>query len=266
MSNTTIARTTESSRHHTLDDSAVDTATQPTQPAVATDTPRLSLSGTAIAAGAMTATTSAMIGSHLGALGTLAGAAAGSVIGAVLSALYGFGLQRARHALSTVSPAKPGLPTVPSDPSITSMPSASRPSPRGAMFSRRSVKVTVGVLITAALAFGVTVLVITGFERFTGGSLAGVQGATTIQHVSRSADQGPTQAAEESQPQGGEVAPVPASSSPSATATATPTPTPAASPSPTAQPTDATPEPRASSTPTSVTSQPPSSGTSAPTD
>lgn len=245
------------------------------------EAPKLALSATAVAAGAMTATTSAMIGSHLGALGTLAGAAAGSVIGALLSATYSFGLQRAHHALSGLHPPRiasslrgsatrrasatamtapvdiNGAPPAPGDTSTSATRSdasvgeprpgdgagatllARRPGPRG-------MKVIAGVLATAALAFGATLLVITGFEKVTGGSLAGVQGATTIQHTTRSADQGTDQDAtvgstEPIQP--AEVAPTP--EAPTATPTPTPNTTPSATPTPSAE----TPAPQASTTP-----------------
>ncbi len=55
---------------------------------------------TALAAGALAAVTSAVIGSHLGTAGTLTGAALGSVIGAFSTALYTFGLQRTWQAFA----------------------------------------------------------------------------------------------------------------------------------------------------------------------
>lgn len=252
---------------------------------VKAEAPKLTLSATAVAAGAMTATTSAMIGSHLGALGTLAGAAAGSVIGAVLSATYSFGLQRAHHALSGLhppriavsrrgpaarsasvtaaaapadingAPAAPGETTTSATRSDASLGDTLRDPAGGTSGSAtlpgrrpgaRGMKVIAGVLATAALAFGATLLVITGFEKVTGGSLAGVQGATTIQHATRSADQGADQdatsdSAQQIQP--AEVAPTPE------TPTATPTPAPSTTPSATPTPSAETPAPQASTTP-----------------
>ena len=165
----------------------------------AAERPALSLSATALVAGAAAAVTSAVGGSHLGTAGTLGGAAIGSVIGALSSSLYTFGLERTRHALSALTP-------------------------------RRS-KLLVGVLVTALLAFVLALGVITGFERATGASLAGRPGTTVSQAAAQSRAKAVEREAE--QVDAGVAQPVP-----TASPTPTPTPTQAASaePSPSTAP------------------------------
>lgn len=120
----------------------------PDEPTV--DKPVLMLSVTALAAGALAAVTSAVIGSHLGTAGTLTGAALGSIIGAFSTALYTFGLQRTWHALRALTP--------------------------------RRAKLVAGVVLTALVAFVVALGAITGLEKATGTSLAGEPG-TTVERV-----------------------------------------------------------------------------------
>ena len=128
-----------------------ETVVDPVEPdAVESSKPVLTLSVTALAAGALAAVTSATIGSTLGTAGTLTGAALGSIVGALSTALYTFGLQRTWHALAALNP--------------------------------RRAQVAAGVLFTAFLAFLVALGAITSLEKATGSSLAGAPG-TTLQQV-----------------------------------------------------------------------------------
>lgn len=202
-------------------------------PTTLDEKPVLTLSATALAAGALAAVTSAVIGSHLGTAGTLTGAALGSIIGALSTALYTFGLQRTWHSLSGLTP--------------------------------RRARLVAGVLLSALVAFLVALGAITGVEKATGTSLTGEPG-TTLQQVrvvtvERAAPAGVTDAepavgpvqAEPTASEGAtptEVTPTPQPSEAPATTTQ-PTPTPSAAPAPTTAPTDATPAtPPADATPT----------------
>lgn len=170
------------------------TESLPPQP----EKPVLSLSATALVAGALAAMTSAVIGSHLGTAGTLTGAALGSVVGAAATALYAFGLQRTWHALGALPPLR--------------------------------AKFVAGVLLAALAAFIVALGAITGIEKVTGTSLAGEPG-TTIEHAraaeparvssARQADPAPAAAAAE------QAAPTASEATPTSDPTATQTPAPA---------------------------------------
>ena len=172
------------------------TPTSPARPdpIQANEKPALALSPTALAAGALAAVTSAVVGSHLGTAGTLAGAGLGSVIGAVATALYSFGLERTRHALGALTP--------------------------------RRAKVVVGVLASALLAFVVSLGLITGFEQATGSALSGGSG-TTVQQARVAVAQRQTDPAPEAAPPAEpapvaptQAAPTPVETSPSSAAPA----------------------------------------------
>lgn len=79
------------------------------RPAEADDRPRLlDLSLTQLVAGSMAAATAAALGSRIGVLGTITGAALGSVVSAVAASLYVGSLARARHVLRSGRRVVPG--------------------------------------------------------------------------------------------------------------------------------------------------------------
>lgn len=194
--------------------------------------PVLSLSATALVAGALAAMTSAVIGSHLGTAGTLTGAALGSVIGASSTALYVFGLERTWHALRALPPLR--------------------------------AKLAAGVVLAAVAAFVLAIGAITGMEKVTGTSLTGQPGTTIEQarsaNVGRAAapkaDPEPAVPSEQAAPTASEVTPTPAETAP-----ATPTP---AEPTPSGEPT--TPAPTQAPTTPAETSSSISSSTPATTE
>lgn len=188
----------------------------------APERPVLALSATALAAGALAAVTSAVIGSHLGTTGTLAGAAVGSVIGAVSTALYTFGLQRTWQAFSAMTP--------------------------------RRARLVAGVLLTALAAFVLSLGVITSVEKVAGTSLAGNPG-TTVSNAGRTSPDvsAPSSDAERVLPD----QPTSEATDPAPTQTPAPSPEPTEAADPTATPAPTTPAPDPAETPApTVTSEP----------
>lgn len=228
------------------------------QDAPADPPPTFNVSMTAVVAGAFAAVTSALVGSRLGTTGTLIGAALGSMIGALATALYTWSIQRTVHVLKAVTPRTRGRASgdhaalepaghdlTSSSPALAAQDaSADGPTPERSGLSVRARWILAGIA-AAALAFVVSLVVITGFEKATGSSLSGGQG-TTIQQAARPADTAP--ADQQDRP----AAPQP-TLTPAGDVSATPEPTTAA-PSATPEPTDtgdgATATPQPSSGPT----------------
>jgi hypothetical protein len=159
--------------------------------------PRLDLSIAQTVGGSLAAATAAAIGSRLGVVGTLTGAALVSVVASVAGALYTNSLRRTGHrvssALRTVRGGRPGTGTP--------------------LRARR-------VLAGAVTVFAVAALGITGFELATGTSLSGRHGSTT---AATALQGGGTHQAP--------AHPTPAGPSPHASSTPTPSSSPTSTPS-----------------------------------
>jgi hypothetical protein len=194
--------------------------------------PRLDLSVAQTVGGSLAAATAAAIGSRLGVVGTLTGAALVSVVASVAGALYTNSLRRTGHRVSSA------LRTVRGE----------RPSTGTPLRARR-------VLAGAVTVFAVAAVAITAFELATGTSLSGRHGSTT---AATALQGGGTHQAP--------ARPTPAGPSPRASSTPTP------SSSPTSTPSSATSEPAqvvpSTSTPTpteSPAASPTGADTAAPT-
>jgi hypothetical protein len=178
---------------------------QPTPPpsSSAPDAPKMELSLTQVLGGSLAAATAAALGSRLGVVGTITGAALVSVVASVAGAIYTTSLRRTKYqmsrALGTVSSGRAHPP---------------RPRPRARM-----------VLVGAAAVFALTAAGVTGVELLTGASLSGRSGSTTVS-TSLQGDSGGSRQ---------QQAPAP-TASPSPTVASTPTAAPSASASPSASP------------------------------
>ena len=149
--------------------------------------PFLDLSATQLIGGSLAAATAAALGSRLGVVGTIAGAALVSVVSAVAGALYTQSLRRtpeliraretlgARERLALVG-AVARRPTLRDEPhSDTQEIEAAVEDATPSIWSRVTWK---GVAATAGVFFVITALVITGTELLTGQSLDGSSGTT----------------------------------------------------------------------------------------
>lgn len=202
--------------------------TEPGTGSTVAERPVLSLSMTAIASGSLAAVTSAVVGSHLGTGGTLVGAAVGSAIGAVATALYTFGLERTRHALAAMTP-------------------------------RRATLVG-GVLLSALVAFVVSVGAITGMEKAAGTSLGGQPGTTVGRAVEARTSPSGTEKETPSEPVSAPAVAAAPTATPTPVASAEPTPA-AVSADPAARPTTSPqPEPAPTSTPAEPAPTPTAAG------
>jgi hypothetical protein len=118
--------------------------------------PRLEVSGTQVAAGALASVSAAVVASFFGAAGTLTGAAVASVTTTVGSAVYGLWIRHTGNKLRQAQGVLPFRPTLP----------ALRPLPKGrierwrAWLSERRA----GVLAGVGLVFVVTMAVVTLVE------------------------------------------------------------------------------------------------------
>jgi hypothetical protein len=232
--------------------------------------PFLDLSVTQLIGGSLAAATAAALGSRLGVVGTIVGAALVSVVSAVAGALYTQSLRRTQELIRAreMLGARERLAKVGAV--------ARRPTLRGAteadtqeieaavedatpsIWSRVTWK---GVAAAAGVFFVITALVVTGTELLTGRSLDG-ESRTTVGDVfkggsSGTSDQSPTKQAPTTDPTGGtSEAPttdpttdpttgtfVHPTTDPTAVPTV-PTPTPSVTPSP-----STTPSPSATATP-----------------
>jgi len=173
--------------------------TAPHSPTRPDDTPRKTdLNLTRVAAAALAAVTTAMLGSMLGAAGTLIGAAGASVITTVGTALYQSSLERSRERVRSLAQRTRPLPTSrEGSKAESSQPAAMnaspgdnrltgsidrRPQPRNR--SRRLAPLRWGVVVVGALgAFLLAMMVITGFEWASGETVGGNGKGTTIGQV-----------------------------------------------------------------------------------
>ncbi|MGH3527246.1 MAG: hypothetical protein ACRDQI_02720 [Pseudonocardiaceae bacterium] len=182
----------------------------PSPPTSPDDTKRkVDLNGFHVAAAALAAVTSAVLGSQLGAAGTVIGAAGASVVTTVGTAVYQTSLERSRQRVRTLAQRN--------RPSTTAQP---EPAHR----SRRFVALRWGAVIVGSLgAFLLAMTVITGFEWANGHAVGGNGKGTTIGQVINDQPGPPTPAT-----------PPPSPSAP--TPTPTPTETPTETPTQTSQP------------------------------
>lgn len=158
--------------------------------------PFLDLSATQLIGGSLAAATAAALGSRLGVVGTIVGAALVSVVSAVAGALYTQSLRRtqeliraremlgARERLAKVG-AVARRPTLRDDPHPdTQEIEAAVEDATPSIWSRVTWK---GVAATAGILFVITALVITGTELLTGQSLDG-RSRTTVTDVLKGGD------------------------------------------------------------------------------
>jgi hypothetical protein len=223
------------------------TATSPSSP---DDTPRKTdFNLTRVAAAALAAVTAALLGSMLGAAGTIIGAAGASVITTVGTAVYEASLRRSRvRVRSLAQRPPPSLPSLEGSrterfrPEVSNAPfgdehgdeqltdgidSGPQPSDR----FRRFATLRWGALVVGALgAFLLALVFITGFEWASGEAVGGNGKGTTIGQVINN----PPSPRKPSAP----PVPLDPATPPSGIPTATPTPT----------PTEATPAPETSTT------------------
>ena len=142
-----------------------------------------------VAATALAAVTTALLGSRLGAEGTLIGAAGASVITTVATAVYQSSLERSRESVRSLAhrtrSAHPAaVDTLPAE----DRPSAGKRLDDGAeQPSHRPRRSTtwrwVGVVIAALGGFALAMLMITGFEWASGETVGGNGKGTTIGQV-----------------------------------------------------------------------------------
>jgi len=145
---------------------------------------RVDLSVTQVVAGSLAAVTSAVAASRLGVAGTLGGAAVGSVVATVGAAYYEHYLDRTRQRLRSAAvrrPTRDGRPTP--EPPVLSVPASGTlpPTADGNEWWRRAGWAALG--LSAVVAFGIGVLVLTGYEWAAGGPVSGNGGGTTLSRV-----------------------------------------------------------------------------------
>ena len=244
-----------------------------------TKPPALSVSVTAVIAGAFAAVTSALVGSRLGTSGTLIGAALGSVIGAMATSLYTWSIQRTVHVLKVITPkVVGGHPDDATAGTATTSDTNASPTPEGEATAQdatdggppgetastdqgdargglsKRARWMLGGLAAAVVAFVVSLVVITGLETATGSSLSGGQGTTIQQVANRSSDTADAQdaATATAAPTTSATSAASASATPSASASAQPA---TAAPSATTATTSPTSAAAASADPTTVATE-----------
>lgn len=187
--------------------------TAPPSPTRPDDTTRKTdLNLTHVAAAALAAVTSAVLGSELGAAGTLIGAAGASVITTVGTALYQASLERSRNRVRTLAQRARPLPTSREGAEIPFRDGSRVDSSQPSSHSRRFSTLRWGAAVVGALgAFLLAMLAITGFEWINGHSVGGNGKGTTIGQVI------------DDQPSPRTSVTPPASTSPSTPASETPT-------------------------------------------
>ena len=172
--------------------------TAPHSPPSSDDTTRkIDLNLAQVAAAALAAVTTAVLGSELGATGTLIGAAGASVITTVGTAVYRASLERSRERVRSLAQRTRQRPTSREGSSLEhSHPAAVKAplrderltgSTRGQQYGDRSRRFTGlrwGAAMAGALgAFVLAMMVITGFEWASGGTVGGNGKGTTIGRV-----------------------------------------------------------------------------------
>lgn len=146
------------------------------------------LSTTKVLAGGMAAATSAVLGSHFGASGTVGGAAVGSVITTIGTNLYQRSLERARDRVARQLPlpsalTSRGAPTTfvtTTDEQEPTVAESASPAVRAPFPVGRWLRVS---LVGALLAFGLSLGLVTGIEWATGSPLSGGAGTTSLGQV-----------------------------------------------------------------------------------
>lgn len=163
-------------------------------------TRKIDLNATQVAAAALAAVTSAVVGSRLGAVGTLIGAAGASVVTTVGTAVYRASLDRSRERVRTLALARRTRPLPPfqeefgaehSPPTVVNvlpgdeqLTGGTDPEPQPRDRSRRSSTLRWGVAIGGAVAaFLLAMMVITGFELVSGETVGDNGNGTTIGRV-----------------------------------------------------------------------------------
>lgn len=163
-------------------------------------TRKIDLNLTQIAAAALAAVTSAVIGSRLGALGTLIGAAGASVVTTVGTALYRASLERSQERVRSLAYLRRTrtLPVVPNEsgaeqspPTAVNVPATDEQltgstdsGPQHQAPSRRFPTLQWGAAIVGTLAaFLLAMMVITGFETATGETVGDNGSGTTLGRV-----------------------------------------------------------------------------------
>ncbi len=151
-----------------------------------------------VAAAALAAVTTAVLGSELGAAGTLIGAAGASVITTVGTAVYKASLERSRERVRSLAqrtrPSPEGSRTVRSRLAAVNAPTGNEPGdeqgdddthgPQAWDRSRRFATLRWGAAVVGAFgAFLLAMMVITGFEWASGESVGGNGKGTTIGQV-----------------------------------------------------------------------------------
>lgn len=142
--------------------------TAPPSPTSSEDTTRKTdLNLSRVAAAALAAVTAAVVGSKLGAEGTLIGAGAASVVTTVATALYQSSLDRSRQRVRSLAQrTRPG--------------ESAEPAGR----SRRLSRLSWGAVVVGAFGgFMLAMMVITGFEWASGGTVGDNGKGTTIGQV-----------------------------------------------------------------------------------
>jgi hypothetical protein len=148
--------------------------TTPDQTTTQTRAKVLDLSLTQLLGGSAAAATAAALGSRLGVVGTIAGAAVLSLISAVAASLYTASMTRARDAVVLLRTRRGGLEEVPlsmvEPPESAAAPSA--PAPR-AWWPRLDRATTRRVLVTTGALFAISAAFLTGLQLATGAQVTG---------------------------------------------------------------------------------------------
>jgi hypothetical protein len=150
------------------------------------DTPRKTdLTVTHVAAAALAAVTTAVLGAGLGAAGTLIGAAGASVITTVGTAVYQASLERSREKVRSLAQRTRSLPpTQEASLNHEQLADSLDRGPKSRGYSRRFAMLRWGAVVAGALgAFLLAMMVITGFEWASGETIGGNGKGTTIGQV-----------------------------------------------------------------------------------
>jgi hypothetical protein len=158
--------------------------------------PKNKLNLTQVTAAALAAVTAALLGSQLGAAGTVIGAAGASVVSTVGTAVYHASLERSRQRVRSLaqrtrsSTSRAGPTTESSHSAAMTAPLGAEPPPDSTdggaprELARRFATLRWGAAVVAALgAFVLAMMLITGFEWASGESLGGNGKGTTLGRV-----------------------------------------------------------------------------------
>lgn len=185
-----------------------------------------------VAAAALAAVTSALLGSRLGAEGTLIGAAGASVVTTVATSVYQTSLERSRERVRSMAHRPRSRPSVAN--TVDTLPAdqglgddAEQPPDR----SRRSTMWRWGGAVAGALGgFVLAMMMITGIEWASGETVGDNGKGTTIGQVVNSGPQQPSSPRHEAPPSQTPTETPTETSEPPATSTTTPEPSPTETP------------------------------------